>query len=280
MLLMPDRPGHAWRQGVTQLTTHAFRLPHSPFIVWDSARTRNKAWSVLLLEVNLQPNPDLRHYLDLLEPLSLLQTTTPFLLGHRRAAMLMVRWVCSASRVCRGSSDERPDCCHQFVQVEMLPAVLYGLRTDFTTCDKSASTRLHLLACGATRAKATLHVSRVALWIPPCRSNHPPRCFKRTDASASYGQEREYKAWEECFSWDQPGALVYLLQLYRTYGRWACPRTIWEFCSTQPWSCSHTLCGVCATCSSMITLFRYCTVAGVASSRGSTPSFVYTCKLE
>jgi hypothetical protein len=58
VLLIPDWPHQQWHSTALQMATHAFLLPYAPQQIWTAARTMNPSWKLLLVEVNMPPDPE------------------------------------------------------------------------------------------------------------------------------------------------------------------------------------------------------------------------------
>jgi Reverse transcriptase (RNA-dependent DNA polymerase) len=61
ILLMPDWPLQPWHRPAVDMATTVTRLATHPQDVWDSKRTLNKNWRLLMLEVNLPRDPQSQH---------------------------------------------------------------------------------------------------------------------------------------------------------------------------------------------------------------------------
>jgi Reverse transcriptase (RNA-dependent DNA polymerase) len=60
VLLVPDWPAQQWyREAITMATTIT-KLPLSPEEIWEAGRTLNPKWGLLMLEVNMTPDPSLK----------------------------------------------------------------------------------------------------------------------------------------------------------------------------------------------------------------------------
>ena len=105
VLLMRDWPAQAWHPAALQLSTHAFRLPHPPHMAWDGARKLKKEWSLLLLEINLPPDPGRWHDLGPLEELQQRRNTAPSSRARYPSATPMVLGACILFLACYAISE-------------------------------------------------------------------------------------------------------------------------------------------------------------------------------